>query len=118
MGTLNLEEGQATVDTDRRHILNSIVGRVNTELDLEPLATHDNYQNVNDILRGRFSSATLGVGAQQDENIFQAYLSALSRSGVTSLFFDVPNDLSEGKHHKLVNALPISLESMVIRGSS
>lgn len=39
--TVKLEEGQASVESDRVHILNAIAGRKGEELELPPHASHE-----------------------------------------------------------------------------
>ena len=56
---LQLEGGEASVASDRTHILNSLVGRAAADLDREPLAAHPNYDKVTSLLRGRIAAAVL-----------------------------------------------------------
>mmetsp|Transcript_89956 Transcript_89956/g.160104 ORF Transcript_89956/g.160104 Transcript_89956/m.160104 type:complete len:469 (+) Transcript_89956:125-1531(+) len=114
--TLCLEAGQATVEADRKHILNSMVGRKDSQLDEEPLRTHSNYQKANDVVRGRLANATFDVGLQQDDDVFKSYLNALSRSGVKNLFVRIPENVAKERHDQFVDALPTSLETVVIGG--
>eukprot|EP00931_Biecheleriopsis_adriatica_P101262 TRINITY_DN7643_c0_g1_i1.p1 TRINITY_DN7643_c0_g1~~TRINITY_DN7643_c0_g1_i1.p1 ORF type:complete len:691 (-),score=128.07 TRINITY_DN7643_c0_g1_i1:187-2259(-) len=59
-----LEEGQASQEADRIHILNSIAGR---GLDLAPLAEHKNYNLANRILRWRFGMGFLAIAEELGE---------------------------------------------------
>ncbi|CAE8596983.1 unnamed protein product, partial [Polarella glacialis] len=54
---LRLQEAQATEDADRRHILNSVVGKQLQDLDEEPPLEHANYTKVNAWLGSRFALA-------------------------------------------------------------
>ena len=50
----SLQNAQASVDDDRRHILNKIAGN---PLEDEPATEHENYENVNRCLGGAFANA-------------------------------------------------------------
>ncbi|CAE8689897.1 unnamed protein product [Polarella glacialis] len=54
---LRLQEAQATEDADRRHILNSVVGKQLHKLDEAPPLEHANYTEVNARLGSRFALA-------------------------------------------------------------
>ncbi|CAE8596818.1 unnamed protein product, partial [Polarella glacialis] len=54
---LRLQEAQASEEADRRHILNSVVGKQLRELDEEPPLEHANYTEVNARLGSRFALA-------------------------------------------------------------
>ncbi|CAE8639750.1 unnamed protein product [Polarella glacialis] len=54
---LRLQEAQASEEADRRHILNSVVGKQLHELDGEPPLEHANYTEVNARLGSRFALA-------------------------------------------------------------
>ncbi|CAE8723893.1 unnamed protein product, partial [Polarella glacialis] len=54
---LRLQEAQASEEADRRHILNSVVGKQLHELDEEPPLEHANYTEVNAQLGSRFAVA-------------------------------------------------------------
>ena len=55
-----MAKAQASVDDDRKHILNAIAGRTGDDLELqeEPPA-HVGYTKINYALRGKFAAATL-----------------------------------------------------------
>ncbi|CAE8708184.1 unnamed protein product [Polarella glacialis] len=57
---LRLQEAQATEEVDRRHILNSVVGKQQHELDEEPQREHESYTKVNAQLGSRFALACFG----------------------------------------------------------
>ncbi|CAE8602841.1 unnamed protein product, partial [Polarella glacialis] len=54
---LRLQEAQASDEADRRHILNSVVGKQLHELDEAPPLEHENYTEVNAQLGSRFAVA-------------------------------------------------------------
>ncbi|CAE8603749.1 unnamed protein product [Polarella glacialis] len=54
---LRLQEAQASEEADRRHILNSVVGKQLHELDEAPPLEHENYTEVNAQLGSRFAVA-------------------------------------------------------------
>ena len=81
---VHLERGEASVEEDRRHILNSITR--STDLDAEPMSEHDAYVKVNDMLRGRLASSTVPACLLGTERLRSLFLAALPRShGVTAI---------------------------------
>eukprot|EP00931_Biecheleriopsis_adriatica_P023252 TRINITY_DN14724_c0_g1_i1.p1 TRINITY_DN14724_c0_g1~~TRINITY_DN14724_c0_g1_i1.p1 ORF type:complete len:502 (+),score=101.79 TRINITY_DN14724_c0_g1_i1:37-1506(+) len=115
---LSLETAQATVEQDRRSILNTIAGRKGNELTKDPPADHDGYVKVNRLVRGKFANQTLMAGLKSAPEERARYMDALKYSPMTSLFVDVPGDLAEEAQLQLVDSLPPVLESMVMRGCS
>mmetsp|Transcript_38984 Transcript_38984/g.97995 ORF Transcript_38984/g.97995 Transcript_38984/m.97995 type:complete len:462 (-) Transcript_38984:86-1471(-) len=113
---INLEQGEATVEEDRRHILNCIAGRKAEELDLDPFSTHESYRKVNDLLRSKVALDTLASGLKAEDHVFETYMDALSNAERTHLFLDIPQGLSKERQEKLIDSLPTSLVSMVMRG--
>jgi len=115
---LQLEKGQASVESDRKHILNTIVQRSKDDLDLEPLETHAAYEEVNGLLRSRFAVATLKYGLTQEGEVFEAYLHALSKARMKFLKvdFNFYGDLPREKHEQIVNALPADVELLDMGG--
>ncbi len=53
---VDIASSKASMETDRKHILNSIAKR---GLDDEPLTRHDKYEQINSFLRGFFGAAVL-----------------------------------------------------------
>jgi len=50
--SIQVESAQSSVESDRVHILNSIVGHPLNQIDNTPLTTHNKYAELNDNLRG------------------------------------------------------------------
>mmetsp|Transcript_148774 Transcript_148774/g.370698 ORF Transcript_148774/g.370698 Transcript_148774/m.370698 type:complete len:493 (-) Transcript_148774:11-1489(-) len=116
---IRLQDGQASVQADRRHILNTICGRGIEDLDVEPPSMHESYRKVNADLNGRVAFDTLATGLRASDEIFQAYMDAVVHSTRTELFLDINSfNLAKERQEKLVDALPVSLERIVIRGLS
>ncbi|CAE8590482.1 unnamed protein product [Polarella glacialis] len=57
---LRLQDAKATREEDHRHILNSLAGKQQHELDDEPDSEHENYTKVNAQLGSRFALACFG----------------------------------------------------------
>ncbi|CAE8630984.1 unnamed protein product [Polarella glacialis] len=57
---LRLQDAKASREEDRRHILNSLAGKQQHELDDEPDSEHENYTKVNAQLGSRFALACFG----------------------------------------------------------
>jgi len=53
--SINVQEAKATKDSDRIHILNSIIGNSGDMITNKPPEAHAQYNAVNDVLRRRFS---------------------------------------------------------------
>ena len=59
--SIQVESAEASVEDDRIHILNSIVGCSGEKIDDVPLKAHDNYVKLNNSLRGTFASSTASL---------------------------------------------------------
>ena len=81
--TVSIQNAVASRDEDSQHILNSLVSRKGTNLDLEPLQIHDNHDKLNYALRGAvFSSqATLNLVCKtRNKRYWNSVLSAFAKS--------------------------------------
>merc|ERR1719158_1257938 len=87
--TIRLEDAKASIEADRRHILNRIAGRSEMDLDAEPFDTHWNYDRVNNALRGRFAQVALRTAIEV--NSYQVFLDALWTSGLRQLSLRLAN---------------------------
>ena len=65
--------------SDKRHILNVLVGRKEDDLDLEPLKSHHNYDELNAILRARIAGAAIRHGVETGGSTLDEYTHAPAR---------------------------------------
>ena len=68
---VKLEAGEASFESDRTHILNSIVGQ---ELNSTPPETHPKFDELNDTLRGRVAAGALNRGIKQGGEVLANYV--------------------------------------------
>ena len=57
--TLKLQDAKASVEADRVKILNTLAGRPLAERAETPLQESDGYEELNDVLRGRFAASAM-----------------------------------------------------------
>ena len=65
--SIQVESAEASVDADRIHILNSIVGTSSEMIDDEPPTSHEKYVELNDSLRATFASSAAALRGAADE---------------------------------------------------
>merc|ERR1719204_913075 len=112
---VRLEMGQASVEDDRRHILNAIAE--SADLDAAPAPEHPNYGAANDVLRGRLASSTPVACLLHSESLRSLFLAALPRSrGVTEMAanFDMREELTAEILGEFIKALPPSVTRLVL----
>ena len=59
--TIQVEDADASEESDWVHILNSIIGNTKEELNNNPPKSHDKYLVLNDLLRGQFKSSAASL---------------------------------------------------------
>jgi len=82
-----IEEANATVDDDKKHILNYIAER---DLELEPLTSHARYDQTNKLLQGKYAAAMWRRLLEAGEDM-QMCASKLRFSGLRRLSFSFHN---------------------------
>mmetsp|Transcript_129591 Transcript_129591/g.327173 ORF Transcript_129591/g.327173 Transcript_129591/m.327173 type:complete len:212 (-) Transcript_129591:68-703(-) len=113
---VRLQDGKASVEHDRVHILNAI--READDLDQEPLAEHPRYDDLNAMLRGRVAVGSLRAAV--DGGIEDKCFAALAGSGLKVFSADFTNceaftpDVAE----KLCDSLPITVEEVTLTGTA
>lgn len=78
--TARIQDGDATVPSDRRHLLNSIVGLPSDELETPPLEEHHEYHVANQALVAKTVHLCIDVALSQGQVERQKLLLALTRS--------------------------------------
>ena len=84
---------------DRNRILNSIVGRTGNDINDTPLHNHENYEILNNAIRGAFASSTTPaiVGAyKQKEKEWKKVLTAIQNGVTKTLSFDFEDNNRHG----------------------
>lgn len=114
-----VQDGEASVPSDKVHILNRIIGG-ERDLNAEPPAQHPEYDRINAILQGRVAVSTLAPAIRQGGELLDAALQRLAASRETS----VSVSLGHGERNKgatadvmtrVVEAMPTSLEHLSLR---
>jgi len=111
--SVKIQDGQASVSTDRIRILNSIVAA--KDLNSSPPKEHHGYTQVNDALHGRFAAALYRYALEQNWCTLQSELQpALGSSPVAelALCFHECEELRDSSLCELAEALPVSLQSL------
>jgi len=123
--SIQVEVAEASVEDDRRHILNSIVGRSIEDIDDEPLTAHDNYVQLNNSLRGTFASSTASLrgAVEKDDKRWKMMIKALS-NGTTkgemtfNFSWDGPFEgFSAARATQMVAHLPLTIDVLSIWGA-
>mmetsp|Transcript_130491 Transcript_130491/g.278818 ORF Transcript_130491/g.278818 Transcript_130491/m.278818 type:complete len:1072 (+) Transcript_130491:111-3326(+) len=115
---LQLHKAQASVESDRVHILNCIAGR---PLDSEPLQEHENYDKANTQLRAIFASAVWPV-ALEDDQVGELGLPDKLRADrwrkVLKMNLAKCNGVSPEAVCTLIDAIPPQLQTLELNFSS
>jgi len=117
--TIKIELAEASRDSDRKHILNSIVRNKNLEAD--PPTTHPNYDAVNDAVKGAFAASLpiLKAAAAAGGEEWTDTLDRLSKGIMTGTFefyfneFSPPLSLSQAR--EFVSHVPSTCNGLNIR---
>jgi len=120
--SIQVEVADASVEDDRRHILNSIAERSIENIDDVPPAAHDNYVRLNNSLRGTFASSTASLlgAAEKDDRRWKKMIEALS-NGTTrgEMKFDFYSNGPFGgwttaRATQMVSHLPLTISALSI----
>jgi hypothetical protein len=105
---IKVEKGQASVETDKRHILNSLTGM---PLDSEPLRVHAQYDRSNKLLHAHYALGGLPRCVAEGGEALAQCLAALRASPPTDRFVVVaPFDDATVK--ELIKLLPLTLQHL------
>ncbi|CAB9526024.1 expressed unknown protein [Seminavis robusta] len=80
---VKIEKAEASRREDRKSILHCVCGRNHDSPD-DPPATHEAYENVNNLLRGKFAASTYRLALEQGLDM-QPFRTALANSPLTSV---------------------------------
>ena len=112
---IRLQGGDASVESDRTHILNYIAGRRGDALDAPVLAECDAYDATNAMLHGAFTAAAMRLLLESGESMAaSARRLACSRLRVLSLSFRDCNVFTAEGARVLATSLPPTLEELAL----
>jgi len=115
--SIQVESAKASVEDDRIHILNAIVGCSGEKIDDVPLKAHDNYVKLNNSLRGTFafSTASLQRAAKEGDESWNNMMKALSNGSTKGkMVLDFKDNgpfdgLTAARATQLVSHLPLTI---------
>ena len=84
---IELQTAKASVPTDRDRILNAIAGVL--DLSATPPSQHENYDQINNILRGRFAAAFLRRAVQHGGKTLDLFLTSIGKAQSKHLSIDM-----------------------------
>jgi hypothetical protein len=105
---IKVEEGQASVEADRRHILNSLTGM---PLNSEPPLRHEQYDRINMLLHTHYALGGLPRCVDEDGEALEQCLAALRVSPPTDRFI-VSAPLTSATVKQLSDLLPPTLQHL------
>jgi len=117
-----IETADASVEDDRRHILNTIAGKPEEQLDDTPLKEHTQYDHLNSMIRGSFASSygTLRSAHARGGDDWANVLKAMSKGVETeAMYFDLTpgrgwDIMTVDEFGDLVSHLPLTIKGLFI----
>ena len=111
---IRLEDAQASVDKDRVHILNCMVGA--GDLNAQPPDDHPAYALLNEGLRARFAAAALRAAIDAKLDALPRLLTALQAGRMTMLTLNLNTDKCDAETARsVVHHLPSALTVLKLR---
>lgn len=118
---IRIEDAQASKETDRIHILNSIIGRTGSAINGTPPATHEKYTALNDALKATFVSSVSAIqlAVKEDDKVWVDFITALSKGEKDiKMRLDFREDgwkgLTEGRTRQLAAHLPPTMRWCIL----
>ena len=111
---IKVEDGQASVETDKRHILNSLTGM---PLDSEPPRTHAQYDRINKLLHTHYALGGLPRCYKEGGDALEQCLAALRASPPTDRFV-VSAPFDDATVELLIDLLPPTLQHLELSRAS
>lgn len=115
---INIQTAQASVESDRRHILNSICKR--KDLNADPFEAHENYDMLNNAVKGAFACSlpalrgSLKEGEEEWKEMIQVMSTSITRDPMRFNFEDGYgwDDLEIDSAIQLIDHLPHNIEGL------
>ncbi len=111
---IKVEDGQASVETDKRHILNSLTGM---PLDSEPPCTHEQYDRINKLLHAHYALGGLPRCVAKGGEALERCLAALRAAPPTDRFVVVA-PVDDATVEQLIGLLPPTLQHLELSEAS
>merc|ERR1712008_154689 len=117
---ISVENAEASVNDDRVHILNSIIGKSTADINDPPPKTHEKYTELNDALKSIFaaSQASLRGAVYDTDEIWMEMLVALSKgTKKDEMYFnfgDEFRELTATRATQLMSHLPLTIKRLII----
>jgi hypothetical protein len=105
---IKVEDGQASVETDRWHILNYLTGM---PLDSEPPRTHEQYDRINKLLHAHYALGGLPRCVAEGGEALKQCLAALQASPPADRFV-VSAPIDDATVEQLIDLLPPTLQHL------
>ena len=86
--SIQLENGRASYESDRVHILNWLIGRTGSDLELPVLMNDRAYDALNNMLHGRIAAGAVRRAVEGGEEMLATYLKAINLSNLRKLEVD------------------------------
>ena len=86
--SIQLQNGLASVESDRIHILNWLIGRTGSDLELPVHTTHSAYDDLNAMLHGRVAAGAVRRAVEGGAEMLATYLRAINLSNLRKLAVD------------------------------
>ena len=111
---IELQSAQASVASDKTHILNAMIGETD-DFNAPLPERHERYDLLNETLRARFAAGSLRAALERDEAapFFEAL--AKGRMHELSLDFERCASFAGGAVDRLVECLPATLQKLAVR---
>jgi hypothetical protein len=106
---IKVEDGQASVEADRRHILNSLTGM---PLDSEPPRTHAQYDRINKLLHAHYALGGLPRCVAEGGEALEQCVAALRASPPPDRFVVSVDYLDDATVEQLIDLLPPTLQHL------
>ena len=115
---IKVETATASIEDDRRHILNSIVGKAEKDLDDAPESMHEKYDSLNNLIHSTFatSQGALQAARQEGSGTWQNFLIAMSKAtDIEKISFDFGygwDNILAAEAMELISHLPTALQRL------
>ena len=114
---IELQSAQASVGSDKTHILNAMIGETD-DFNAPLPERHERYDLLNETLRARFAAGSLRAALERDEAALFFDALAKGRMHVLSLDFKGCARFAGGAVDRLGECLPATLQKLTVRSEA
>lgn len=124
---INIQTAKASVDADRTHILNVIIGRTEAQLEKDPVSSHPIYDSLNRLIRSSFASSggSLQAAYNRGKDSWVKMLDAMSKGTMTDpMEFDFHpihgnwENLTTEDAAQLISHLPLTIRGLTLENAA